>query len=145
MAVSYYADGELKIVFLTADTTIPDKVEEAFLYVNQRYDMDCEVSEDRTVIEAYGNERYSTSATEKLLELLTRSLRYRKAPRSISVVKIRLTGGTYLKTGSGRSRTVRSFTRIHKPQNIHNAVGLILRNVCAEYENIIVDIYCCQR
>ena len=71
MAVSYYADGELKIVFLTADTTIPDKVEEAFLYVNQRYDMDCEVSEDRTVIEAYGNERYSTSATEKLLELLT--------------------------------------------------------------------------
>ena len=33
--------------------------------------MDCEVSEDRTVIEAYGNERYSTSATEKLLELLT--------------------------------------------------------------------------
>ena len=71
MAVSYYADGELKIVFLTADTTIPDKVEEAFLYVNQRYDMDCEVSGDRTVIEAYGNERYSTSATEKLLELLT--------------------------------------------------------------------------
>ena len=71
MAVSYYADGELKIVFLTADTTIPDKVEEAFLYVNQRYDMDCEVSENRTVIEAYGNERYSTSATEKLLELLT--------------------------------------------------------------------------
>ena len=71
MAVSYYADGELKIVFLTADTTIPDKVEEAFLYVNQRYDMDSEVSEVRTVIEAYGNERYSTSATEKLLELLT--------------------------------------------------------------------------
>ena len=69
--MSYYANGELKIVFLTADTTILGKVEEAFLYVNQRYDMDCEVSGDRTVIEAYGNERYSTSATEKLLELLT--------------------------------------------------------------------------
>ena len=71
MAVSYYADGELKIVYLSTDKDIIDKVENAFLYVNQRYDMDCEVSEDRTVIEAYGNERYSTSATEKLLELLT--------------------------------------------------------------------------
>ena len=71
MAVSYYADGELKIVYLSTDKDINEKVENAFLYVNQRYDMDCEVSEDRTVIEAYGNERYSTSATEKLLELLT--------------------------------------------------------------------------
>ena len=69
--MSYYANGELKIVYLSTDKDIIDKVENAFLYVNQRYDMDCEVSEDRTVIEAYGNERYSTSATEKLLELLT--------------------------------------------------------------------------
>ena len=69
--MSYYADGELKIVYLSTDKDIIDKVENAFLYVNQRYDMDCEVSEDRTVIEAYGNEWYSTSATEKLLELLT--------------------------------------------------------------------------
>ena len=68
--MSYYANGELKIVYLSTDKDIIDKVENAFLYVNQRYDMDCEVSEDRTVIEAYGNERYSTSATEKLLELL---------------------------------------------------------------------------
>ena len=69
--MSYYANGELKIVYLSTDKDIIDKVENAFLYVNQRYDMACEVSEDRTVIEAYGNERYSTSATEKLLELLT--------------------------------------------------------------------------
>ena len=69
--MSYYANGELKIVYLSTDKDIIGKVENAFLYVNQRYDMDSEVSEDRTVIVAYGNERYSTSATEKLLELLT--------------------------------------------------------------------------
>ena len=69
--MSYYANGELKIVYLSTDKDIIGKVENAFLYINQRYDMDSEVSEDRTVIEAFGNERYSTSATEKLLELLT--------------------------------------------------------------------------
>ena len=69
--MSYYANGELKIVFLTADTTIPQKVEDAFLYFNQRYDMDCEITETTTIIEAWGNERYSTEETEKLLDLLT--------------------------------------------------------------------------
>ena len=69
--MSYYANGDLKIVYLSTDKDIIGKVENAFLYINQRYDMDSEVSEDRTVIEAYGNERYSTSATEKLLDLLT--------------------------------------------------------------------------
>ena len=69
--MSYYADGELKIVYLSTDKDIIGKVENAFLYVNQRYDMDCDVSEDCTVIEAWGNELYSTTATEKLLELLT--------------------------------------------------------------------------
>ena len=69
--MSYYANGELKIVYLSTDKDISDKVEDAFLYVNQRYDMDCDVSEDCTVIEAWGNELYSTAATEKLLELLT--------------------------------------------------------------------------
>ena len=69
--MSYYANGELKIVYLATDKDISDKVENAFLYINQRYDMDCDVSEDRTAIEAWGNELYSTTATEKLLELLT--------------------------------------------------------------------------
>ena len=69
--MSYYANGDLKIVFLTADTTIPEKVEKAFLYINQRYDYDYELTENTTIIEAWGNELYSTSATEKLLDLLT--------------------------------------------------------------------------
>ena len=69
--MSYYSNGELKIVFLTADTTIPAKVEEAFLYINQRYDYDYEITENTTIVEAWGNEPYSTSATEKLLEILT--------------------------------------------------------------------------
>ena len=69
--MSYYANGELKIVYLSSDKDISEKVENAFLYVNQRYDMDCDVSEDCTVIEAWGNELYSTTATERLLELLT--------------------------------------------------------------------------
>ena len=86
--MSYYANGELKIVYLSTDKDISDKVENAFLYINQRYDMDCDVSEDRTVIEAWGNELYSTAATEKLLELL------------------------FLKTVGGKNRTARSFTTI---------------------------------
>ena len=69
--MSYYANGELRIVYLSSDKDISEKAENAFLYVNQRYDMDCDVSEDRTVIEAWGNELYSTAATDKLLELLT--------------------------------------------------------------------------
>ena len=69
--MSYYANGELRIVYLSSDKDISEKVENAFLYVNQRYDMDCDVTEDCTVIEAWGNELYSTAATEKLLELLT--------------------------------------------------------------------------
>ena len=69
--MSYYANGELKVVYLTADKSIPEKVENAFLYVNQRYDYDCDISDYTTTIEAWGNEPYSTETTEKLLELLT--------------------------------------------------------------------------
>ena len=69
--MSYYANGELKVVYLTADKSIPEKVENAFLYVNQRYDYDCDISDYTTTIEAWGNEPYSTETTEHLLELLT--------------------------------------------------------------------------
>lgn len=69
--MSYYANGELRVVFLKADKTIAEKVENAFLHINQRYDYDYELTENTTIIEAWGNELYSTSATEKLLELLT--------------------------------------------------------------------------
>ena len=69
--MSYYANGELKVVYLTADKSIPEKVENAFLYVNQRYDYDCDISDYTTTIEAWGNEPYSTETTEHLLKLLT--------------------------------------------------------------------------
>ena len=52
--MSYYANGELKVVYLTADKSIPEKVENAFLYVNQRYDYDCDISDYTTTIEAWG-------------------------------------------------------------------------------------------
>ena len=56
---------------VTAVDIIPEKVENAFLYVNQRYDYDCDISDYTTTIEAWGNEPYSRTVTEKLLDLLS--------------------------------------------------------------------------
>ena len=72
--MSYYANGELKTVFLSRQIkTISEEAENAFLYINQRYDYGLRNigKYDHTVIEAWGNELYSITATEKLLELLT--------------------------------------------------------------------------
>ena len=57
-SVSYYANGELKVVYLSTDKSILDKVEKAFLHINQRYDFECDISDYTTTVEAWGNEPY---------------------------------------------------------------------------------------
>ena len=69
--MSYYANGDLKIVYLTADKSITEKIENAFLHVNMRYDYECDISDTCTTVEAWGNELYSTEVIKKLLDLLT--------------------------------------------------------------------------
>ena len=69
--MSYYANGELKVVYLSTDKSILDKVEKAFLHINQRYDFECDISDYTTTVEAWGNEPYSRAVTEKLLDLLS--------------------------------------------------------------------------
>ena len=69
--MSYYANGELKIVYLSTDKRILDKVEKAFLHINQRYDFECDILDYTTTVEAWGNEPYSRTVTKKLLDLLS--------------------------------------------------------------------------
>ena len=79
--MSYYANGELKVVYLSTDKSILDKVEKAFLHINQRYDFECHINQRydfecdildyTTTVEAWGNEPYSRTVTKKLLDLLS--------------------------------------------------------------------------
>ena len=68
--VSYYANGELKVVFLKADADIITKVKEVFEQYEIRYDFDSEVSEDSTTVEAWGNDPYSYGEIEEILEII---------------------------------------------------------------------------
>ena len=105
--MSYYANGELKVVYLTADKSIPEKVENAFLYVNQRYDYDCDISDTPLRLRRGETSRIQQKLQKSCLNYLQKLLRLRTVQSLISAVKTEHTGDSFLKTVNGKSKAVR--------------------------------------
>ena len=65
-----FVNGELRIIYINADKSVIKKVEDVFLQAGYRYDFEHMSLKHGVKINAWGNDSYTESHLQKLLESL---------------------------------------------------------------------------
>lgn len=65
-----FVNGELRIIYINADKSVIKKVEDVFLQAGYRYDFEHMSLKHGVKINAWGNDSYTESHLQELLELL---------------------------------------------------------------------------
>lgn len=68
--MSYYAEGDAVLVYLTTDEKICDTVKDCFEEYLFGYEFNFEIGDDEIIVYAWGNDQYRTEETEEILEKL---------------------------------------------------------------------------